>query len=260
MRPLRPRALNHSQPPRLLKRELVDIEMAAAGISTFHNTPFDLSTLTDVTAIHITKVAAETFSGLRTELGKWIDPPSPLSLQHFRSDTERAILDGPNCFGARLSAAEPGETVRTLLADINSKLTGGRSRLRTGSISLHPDSAGNRVIFPSHSLINPQFDLLASIFSRKILVNAIADATIILVAILNIHAFTNGNGRLARFLFNYTLRRGGMSPRVYVPLYEIGVRSSGGFLVALRQAEIFGRWAPLIDFIEEALAIHGRLG
>lgn len=73
------------------------------------------------------------------------------------------------------------------------------------------------------------------------------------VRILNAHALPDGNGRLARAVFNLELIWAGMSGHSYVPLYSFMVVSNGGFEIRLREAEILGRWGPITRFLATCL-------
>ncbi len=89
---------------------------------------------------------------------------------------------------------------------------------------------------------------------------ALFDAALVLCLFVNCHPFTDGNGRVARILFNHTLRRGGMPDDVYVPFYEIAARSRGGYVIALRHAEVRGDWHPIMSWVMEAIRCHRALG
>jgi Fic family protein len=85
-------------------------------------------------------------------------------------------------------------------------------------------------------------------------------ATVALLLITNCHAFTDGNGRVARVVFNAVLRPSEPAVTHYLPLREIATFARGGYIIRARQAEIHGNWAPLADFMLAAVRFwQGRL-
>ena len=78
--------------------------------------------------------------------------------------------------------------------------------------------------------------------------DGVKSAAQVLVLINNAHAFTDGNGRLGRALFNYCLHRSGMPHGTYLPLKTISILSQGGYEVRLRQAELQGEWEGVLAY------------
>jgi hypothetical protein len=73
-------------------------------------------------------------------------------------------------------------------------------------------------------------------------------AVFVLVGLLNIHPYIDGNGRCARTWYCLLLERT-LGRRVFVPLRRFIELSSGGFELRLREAEVFGRWTPLVQYL-----------
>lgn len=76
----------------------------------------------------------------------------------------------------------------------------------------------------------------------------LARGIVMLVGVLNAHPFLDGNGRLSRVLFNVFLSRS--FPGVpYVNLYTYMYLARGAFELSLREAEIFGDWTKVTNFL-----------
>jgi hypothetical protein len=125
----------------------------------------------------------------------------------------------------------------------------GPGSFRTFAVSTIPDRAGNKVIYPSASLIEGQisklFDFLSVTYERS----PSLCAGVLLAGICNIHPFKDANGRISRMLYNWLMSE--ISPNTfYLPIYEISALSGGGFLIRLRQAHYHNNWTPLISFLE----------
>ena len=68
---------------------------------------------------------------------------------------------------------------------------------------------------------------------------------------MNVHPFGDGNGRVARVVFNWMMLERARR-FAYLPLSELAALSDGGFLLRLREAQYFGRWNGLVQFIHLA--------
>lgn len=174
-------------------------------------------------------------------------PPDPM-----RSEVECDVLA---TFEARGGFPTDGgsNSFRNALESLNTNLTDGRAAWRRGRIGLNADKIGARVQLPGPAHIPAQLARIRRLLVSKDGTPAIYVATTVLALVVNCHPFTDGNGRLARLLFNHVLRQAGMAADVYLPISEIGRRSRGGYEIALRVAEIQGDWRALIDFMLSAL-------
>jgi len=54
-------------------------------------------------------------------------------------------------------------------------------------------------------------------------------------------------------LFNGMVRRGAGRNDLYVPLHEFAALSGGSLTLAVREAELHGRWEALFRFVERCL-------
>lgn len=88
---------------------------------------------------------------------------------------------------------------------------------------------------------------------------AVASAVWILVAVLNAHAFPNGNGRLARALFSGALARTGACRHGYIPLGPLIYATQGNFEVGVRRAELQDDWSTLARMLDQMIADYAEL-
>ena len=145
---------------------------------------------------------------------------------------------------------------RALLGGLNARVdpAGG---WRTGRMGIAADAVGNRIQFPPRTEATAQLERI-----REMILDsqpALFRAMTVLALLVNAHPFVDGNGRTARILFNAILRRAGMSATTYIPFSELASRARGGFEIRLRQAEIHGKWEPLIDWAATLLSVHRTL-
>lgn len=166
-----------------------------------------------------------------------------------------AIAGGPS----GIDLTDP-DGFKASLERLNSLVTAGAGRWRTGWAGLMPDAAGHQIKFPDAGEVPGRLEAIRRIMAGETGAPAIFEATLVLCLLVNGHPFSDGNGRTARMLFNVMLRRGGMPADVYFPFYEIAARSRGGYVIALRHAELRGDWQPIMDWVVAALGCHRRLG
>ncbi|MDR6532203.1 hypothetical protein J2800_002959 [Caulobacter rhizosphaerae] len=195
--------------------------------------------------------------GLTHRLAPWFHPGSDGPARQGRSLREWAILDR---FGARLT-----DTIETGCADdfvrgLATLASHGLQRPiqpRNRDIGTGRDPRGDRVIFPSSALIRERLALV----HRELGATQspwLYRAGLGMAAISNCHPFDDGNGRTSRMVFNALVRRGTGRSDLYVPLHELAVLSGGSLTLAVREAELQGRWEPLFGFLEGCLALVAR--
>jgi Fic/DOC family len=174
---------------------------------------------------------------------------------------ERSEIEGDalNSFASGQMQALTRDGFLKSLGALNSSLTGGRSEWRRDDIFMAPDGLGVSIRLPQARHIPKQMEQVRGFLVRDSHSPALWNATVVLALIVNCHPFTDGNGRVARVLFNYVLRRGGMPDDVYFPFYEIARRSCGGYEIALRCAELRGDWCPLMQFVLSAIECYRAL-
>lgn len=149
-----------------------------------------------------------------------------------------------------------GESSRTLAWELratHSAVMGReRSSFRRSSIGVSADDDGTTVEFGDWNEIPALVDALEAQLKSGALPPATSAVTA-LAMILNIHPFVDGNGRVARATFNVFLNRG--REGAYIPLRAFIDASDGGFEIRLREAEIFGRWTPLLEYFTDVFAM-----
>ncbi|MCK9735540.1 Fic family protein [Pseudomonas syringae] len=127
-----------------------------------------------------------------------------------------------------------------------SRLVGGGSCIRDTPIGLKPDSQGRTTMFIDVEEIEGALIYLWHYMAKRSEQKYDPfDALVAIVGLLNCHPFSDGNGRVARVLYNILLAR---STEAYIPLYDFYHCTPGGYLLRLRQAQLFGEWDDLTLF------------
>jgi hypothetical protein len=137
-----------------------------------------------------------------------------------------------------------------LLLQLDRLLCGSSDGFRREDIQTRPDYLGNCVRYPSPEEIGPSLRRLYGHWREYAAVKPGLAAVVILAAVTNLHPFQDGNGRVARVLFNHLLNTARHEP-IYLPIHEIAALSRGGFLIRLRQAQYYGEWRPLFGFLAQ---------
>lgn len=188
---------------------------------------------------------------LRHPLSPWFAPDAGAA-REGRSLREWSVVDE---FGGRLVTAIAAEDTADFVRGLATLASHGLRRRvvpRRRGVGTERDQSGRRVAFPP----------AASIADRMVLIHerlrapdgpVIHQAVIALAAISNCHPFVDGNGRTGRMLFNALLRHGLARPRLYAPLHELTTLAGGTLTLAVREAELHGRWEPLFGFVERCL-------
>lgn len=125
-------------------------------------------------------------------------------------------------------------------------LTGRSLGVRQSQVSVIPDNQGYSVTFIKSSEVRRAlitlWQYLADSFGNQV---SIFRASTAAIGLMNCHPFVDGNGRLARALFNVLTAR---TTQTYIPLYEFYNCTPGGHVLRIRQAELFGDWDDWIRF------------
>lgn len=131
----------------------------------------------------------------------------------------------------------------------------GVDGLRREPIGTTPDENGHYVIFPSEHVVEHRLQYLFATLQRQTAASRAFEAILALVWMTHCHPFIDGNGRTARILFNMLLQRNAQIPRFYLPLYEMSSLSRRGYILCVREAELYGRWGPLFEYVRVAIAL-----
>lgn len=199
-------------------------------------------------------------------LGQWIGDPRILDSSRWSAVLEHelsAFIDAPADRPANVLTKEliearnyaiwkggisSGHVALPQIIEANAVATSGVGTLRQDSAYLI--SRDGKIHLPmvdwreSRQRIMDFPDLLSSGVLGRGLLSAIRS----LVLINNAHAFTDGNGRLGRFLFNHCLHAAGMSGECYLPLKTVASMSKGGYEIRLRDAILNSRWDGLVAY------------
>lgn len=213
-----------------------------------------LPALLPVAPSRVLSAPAASMAPLRHELSDAYLARNGAADAPVRTDAEHAALDA---HGASLAAVDRAAFADALVA-INGHVTDGAGGWRCGQVGTVPDRHGNRIVFPSRGRSAEQIERIRELLARRD-IPAVFVAAMTLALLTNCHPFRDGNGRVARLMFNHALRRGGMPPTVYIAFSEFARRSDGGYLIALRKGELRGDWTPYLAFVLTMLDVHRTL-
>jgi hypothetical protein len=145
------------------------------------------------------------------------------------------------------------------LLEVVEKCTGVISTgLRTRHHFSVPDRNGIRVQFVAPKLLPAIMEHVCHIWNGLTYDegDALRRALWLLAITLNAHPVADGNGRLARAIFNGYLIKHKLCPHGALPLGGMIYLSAGNFELAVRRLEIFGDWLPLIEVMTNILQFY----
>ena len=117
-----------------------------------------------------------------------------------------------------------------------------------------PDDAGYFVDFEDPQAFGNHLESISQNLEVLLLDSAAAAATYAMVAIVALHPAWDGNGRLSRTIFNLILAEQ-YGWRGYLPIYELGSHSDGGWILALRRVQHEGDWSHMFRYLTCAAEI-----
>ncbi|WP_248732142.1 Fic family protein [Pseudomonas sp. MWU13-2517] len=137
-------------------------------------------------------------------------------------------------------------TICKMLEAAACALTGTIVTIRATRVGVRPDKRGCTVEFVQASDIPAAlmalWKYMADLPSSR---QDLLGASVAAVGLMNCHPFLDGNGRLARVLFNALM---GRTSQNYIPLYDFYNCSPGAHVLRIRQAELFGEWDDWVRF------------
>jgi Fic family protein len=129
--------------------------------------------------------------------------------------------------------------------------------VRGGPVRSLSDDEGRCVVYPPPQVLARGLEELAEAISAGFERQPGLTSIYAMVVICALHPFRNGNGRVSRVWFNWLLARAS-GKQVYIPLYELGEISDGGWLLALRRAQLHNEWFVIIRYVLTCLQILSR--
>ncbi len=203
------------------------------------------------------------FEQIRVDLqkGSFVDPVErliPASLEqpadHHVEEAAYSIFLARR--HAKLSALIERDEAFEFLREANRSYTGLANPVRDSLMAMvHPD--GTRIRFPhpqdSRRIINDVLVFAKANLERSPIMTAVA----VYASIIQAHLFIDGNGRLARLMFNLIACQG-RSER-YVPLKTIERKIYAQYTLAIRRCVYFGEWPYLLKYFERAVSSTMKL-
>lgn len=126
----------------------------------------------------------------------------------------------------------------------------GQDGLRTGQCLTETDFAGQCIVYPDSSLIANRLVDIGNFMSH--LCSSAFGLLFVMNAIFNVHPFMDGNGRLGRIAFNVHFQAFYNTDRI-IPICELNAVTRGGFVIALRDAQYYGRYRNLCTIVSNLL-------
>ncbi|MGN6481158.1 Fic family protein [Luteibacter sp.] len=186
---------------------------------------------------------------LAHELSPWMTPYVSDVEVSGRSLAEMSALTSLSI--PTVDAAIHGGTTAFISAvySLYEAIMGRRAVIRTTEVGTRLDKRGNGIIYPPARIVETRLQELATYWLSHLDTYPVLTAAVSMMAISNVHPFDDGNGRVARLLFHWTLNRSRTS-LFYLPLHELAALSSCGYLIRARQAQLHGHWDPLLVYFE----------
>jgi len=145
------------------------------------------------------------------------------------------------------------------LEGLSARVLKGPSGVRRHPIYTAADRYGRFKEYPPASSIRDQLGLVLDVLANPS-TDALFRATVAYVAIINIHPFSDGNGRVARHLFNAVLADSGLRPGSYVPIKELIAISRGGMIIHIARAWKRWEWDWIVADMCAAIELSLLLG
>jgi len=149
------------------------------------------------------------------------------------------------------------ERFLALIPHVGSQLDPIASKFRRSAIGTLPDKAGSRRIFPGSCFVQDGLISLWHFVREYINYPSVVSASVMHYGICVLHPFSDGNGRLARILFNVLIYRG--NSRNYIPLRQIFNASDFGYEIRLHEMDDTQCWEKLIWFFHDLLLSYDRI-
>lgn len=135
---------------------------------------------------------------------------------------------------------------RSLVLSIAAELRLPRE-FRHVAVKTRADARGTSVIYPAHTTVIPQLEVLFGFVCKFHRDYRHLCAVAMAVGISHIHPLSDGNGRLSRLLYNWlAFQRVGIE--FYLPVYECSLLSDGGYILRKRMARKARGWNPIVDY------------
>lgn len=137
-----------------------------------------------------------------------------------------------------------------IVEGISTELRGEKSLIRSNyNVISKPNINGDYWKFIGHKDVNSNLVRLYNFSLGAWNGDRVYLASVLIGAFISIHPMRDSNGRTGRVLFNLVLNKAiGNGKFFYIPLKEMMQLSGYGFEMTMREANVTGRWGPLIAY------------
>lgn len=148
---------------------------------------------------------------------------------------------------------EPGkpcgiEQLEAYMLAIHDHLCPWAKGYRTGQVQSRIDARSTAIQYPHPSNITERMRSICQYWCQHHKAQPGLAATLMMISLMNLHPFSDGNGRTARIMFHWALNTNDRGI-FYLPLHEISTLSRCGYLIRLRQAQYHGNFDPILSFL-----------
>jgi len=134
-----------------------------------------------------------------------------------------------------------------LVLEVHRRLGAGGTQFRSGPVWTRRDSTGNALLYPQARDCPHLLERLHAFIVENRSANPVLCAVAAYVALIQIHPFSDGNGRTARTLFNLLISSE-LGLRHFVPLQTLIAPWRGGYIIKLRRAMYGGDLLPITEY------------
>uniref|UniRef100_UPI0035C6EA04 Fic family protein n=1 Tax=Serratia quinivorans TaxID=137545 RepID=UPI0035C6EA04 len=127
-----------------------------------------------------------------------------------------------------------------------------KNKIRDVNVRTVPEADGGYTEFLDFQHLPDQLGKLRLFILNNHKKNPLLCAIVASAFLMHIHPLYDGNGRVARVLFNLIL---GREKSNYIPMTELCHVARSGYVLSLREAFLFSEWEPIIVFYCKCIEI-----
>ena len=181
-----------------------------------------------------------------------------ISLHRSSIDEFRLCQKYRNLFYDGISSTE---NFCSFLEEICSDIHQKKMTFRNTEVIARPNQNGEFIVYPGKEFIIEGINNCIRIIQARKKLGFLLASMSLMGIFLNIHPFRDGNGRTSRILFNIFLMNY-VNRNIFIPISEISSVSNKGFILSIKEGQIFNNWSPIMklinNYINEFLNINKK--